>query len=45
MGDYYVSNKEYLKAKEFYIKIFSIKNLQKEIYDRAKFQLTSINNE
>ena len=45
MGDYYVSNKEYLKAKEFYIKIFSIKNLQKEIYDQAKFQLTSINNE
>jgi len=45
MGDYYVSNKEYLKAKEFYIKIFSIKNLQKEIYDTAKFQLTSINNE
>jgi len=45
MGDYYVSNKEYLKAKEFYIQILSIKNLQKEIYDRAKFQLTSINNE
>ena len=45
MGDYYFSNKEYLKAKEFYIKIFSIKNLQKDIYDRAKFQLESINNE
>ena len=45
MGDYYFSNKEYLKAKEFYIKIFSVKNLQKDIYDRAKFQLASINNE
>ena len=45
IGDYYFSNKEYLKAKEFYIKIFSIKNLQKDIYDRAKFQLESINNE
>ena len=45
MGDYYFSNKEHLKAKEFYIKIFSIKNLQKDIYDRAKFQLASINNE
>ena len=45
MGDYYFSNKEYLKAKEFYIKIFSIKNLQRDIYERAKFQLASINNE
>ena len=45
MGDYYFSNKEYLKAKEFYIEIFSVKNLKKDIYDRAKFQLASINNE
>ena len=45
LGDFFLARNENLKAKEFYIKIFSIKNLQKDIYDRAKFQLASINNE
>jgi tetratricopeptide (TPR) repeat protein len=43
LGDYFASKKEYKKAKEFYMKILSIRNLQKELYDHANLQLTSIN--
>ena len=45
MGDYFVSKKEYLKAKVFYVQILSIKNLQKNFYNEAKSQLNLISNE
>ena len=45
LGDYFVSKKEYLKAKQFYIQLLSINNLQKDLYDHAKFQLSSIAND
>ncbi len=45
LGDYYVSKNQYLKAKEFYNKIILFKNLQKDLYEHAKFQLSYINNE
>ena len=43
MGDYFVSKKEFTKAKEFYEQILRIKNLQNELYDQAKYQLILIN--
>ena len=45
LGDYFASKKEYLKAKEFYIQILSLKNLHKELYDQAKSQLIFITND
>ena len=45
LGDYFVSKKEYLKAKEFYTQILFIKNLQKNLYDKARFQLSFIVND
>ena len=45
LGDYFVSKKEYLKAKEFYTQILSINNLQKDLYDQAISQLTLITND
>ena len=43
LGDYFVSKKEYKKAREFYMQILTIRNLQKELYDHANLQLASIN--
>ena len=43
--DYFVSKKEYIKAIEFYQKIFTIKNLHKDLYNHARFQLALIVNE
>ena len=45
LGDYFTSKKEYLKAKEFYMQILSLKNLHKELYNRARSQLIFIINE
>ena len=45
LGDYFASKGEYLKAREFYIQILSINNLQKDIYDQAISQLAFITNE
>ena len=45
LGDYFLSKKEYLKAKEFYMQILTIKNLQKNFYDQAVSQLAFISNE
>jgi len=45
LGDYFMSNKEYVKAKDFYIQILSLKNLQKNLYEQARYQLTSIPND
>ena len=45
LGDYFASKKEYLKAKEFYMQILSLKNLHKELYSRARSQLIFIAND
>ena len=45
LGDYFVSKKEYVKAKEFYIEILSINNLQRDLYDQAKSQLALFGND
>ena len=45
LGDYFVSKKQNLKAKEFYIKILSLKNLHKELYDQARSRLMLIEND
>ena len=42
LGDYFASKKEYLKAKEFYVQVLSLKNLHKEIYNHARSQLIFI---
>ena len=42
LGDYFVSKKEYLKAKEFYMQTLSLKNLHKELYNQARSQLIFI---
>ena len=43
VGDYFLSKKEYKKAREFYEQILAIKNLQNEFYNHAKYQLMLIN--
>ena len=45
LGDYFASKKEYLKAKEFYVQVLSLKNLHKEIYNHARSQLIFIIND
>ena len=45
LGDYFVSKKEYLKAKEFYARILSLKGLRKELYEQARSQLVFITND
>ena len=45
LGDYFASKKEYLKAKEFYVQILSLKNLHKELYNQARSQLIFIAND
>jgi len=45
LGDYFASKKEYLKAKEFYVQILSLKNLHKELYYQARSQLIFIAND
>ncbi len=45
LGDYFVSKKEYIKAKEFYMQILLINNLQKDLYDQAKSQLAFFDND
>ena len=42
LGDFFASKKEYIKAKEFYIQILSLKNLHKELYNQARSQLIFI---
>ena len=44
IGDYFVSKREYIKAKEFYTQIFLIKDLQKDFYDQARSKLNFIKN-
>ena len=45
LGDYFVSKGEYIKAIEFYEKIFTINNLHNDLYNRARYQLAIISNE
>jgi hypothetical protein len=45
LGDYFAFKNEYLKAKEFYLQVLTLKNLHKELYDHAKSQLMLIENE
>ncbi len=45
LGDYFVSKGENIKAKEFYQKIFTIKNLHRDFYYHASSQLAMIGNE
>ena len=45
LGDYFISKQEYLKAKEFYVQILSLKNLNKELYNQARSQLLLISND
>ena len=45
LGDYFSSKGEYLKAKEFYTKVFSLENLHNVLYEQARSQLALISNE
>ena len=45
LGDYFVSKGEYIKAIEFYQKIFIINNLNNDLYNHARSQLSIISNE
>ena len=45
IGDFYFSRSEYIKAKDFYTQILTIKNLQSELYDQAKMKLVNIAND
>jgi len=45
LGDYFMNKGENIKAIEFYQKIFDIKNLHADLYNRARSQLTIISNE
>ena len=42
LGDFFASKKEYVKAKEFYMQILSLKNLHNELYNQARSQLIFI---
>jgi len=44
-GNYFVSRGENLKAKDFFIQILNIENLNKEFLDQAKYQLKLILND
>jgi len=45
LGDYFMSKGESLKAIEFYQKIFTLNNLQQDLYNHARYQLLLISNE
>ena len=45
LGDYFVSKGEYIKAIEFYQKIFTLNNLHNDLYNHARSQLAIISNE
>ena len=45
LGDYFVSKGEYIKAIEFYQEIFTMNNLQQDLYNHARSQLAIISNE
>ena len=45
LGNYFVSKGEYIKAIEFYQEIFTMNNLQQDLYNHARSQLAIISNE
>ena len=45
LGYYYVSKKQYLKAKEFYAKIMTLRGLNDDLYKQAKLKLIAISND
>ena len=45
IADYFVSKKEYSKAKEFYSKVLLLKNIHKDIHEYSAYQLANISNE
>jgi len=45
LGDYFFSKSEYIKAKEFYNKILSLKDLNRELYNQARSRLILITND
>ena len=45
LGDYFASRKEYIKAKEFYMQILSLKYINRELYDQANSRLVLIIND
>ena len=45
IGDYFFEKNEFFKAKEFYLKILNLKNLNDEIYSEAQSQLSLIAND
>jgi len=45
LGDFYFSRKENMKAKDFYSKVLSMKDLQNDLYEQAKSQLVFIAND
>ena len=45
IGDFYFSRSEYIKAKDFYTQILTIKNLQPELYEQVKMKLINIAND
>ena len=45
LGSYFKSKKENKKAREFYRKVFLLKNLHNDFYNQAKHQLALISNE
>tara|TARA_B100000686_G_C16318636_1_gene727050 strand:- start:270 stop:668 length:399 start_codon:yes stop_codon:yes gene_type:complete len=45
IGDYFSSKKEHIKAKEFYMQVLSIKNLDRDLYYQASSQIELNNND
>ena len=45
IGDYFLSKREYIKAREFYTQILLINNLQKYFYSQARSKLIFITND
>ena len=45
LGDYFFSKKQYFKAKEFYIRVLSLKDLHQDLYKQATSQLMLIVND
>ena len=45
LGDYFFSKQEYLKAKEFYVRVLTLKDLNIELYEQARSQLMLIKND
>ena len=45
LGDYFLSKKENLKAKEFYLQILNTRGLQNNLYEHARSKLASISND